>query len=174
MSTFSSHLQRFSDTVGAVADWDADSPCQGWSAADVLAHVIDTQRDFMAERGESLGPRPTGTPAQQWETHRQHIESALRDQEVGATPFEGYFGPTTVQDTLDLFYGFDLLVHRWDIATADGQSLGFTPIELDQIEAAAQGFGPGLRMEGICGPALVTEAGASRQVRVLAHLGRHT
>ncbi len=26
--------------------WSADSPCDGWTARDVVAHVIDTQRQF--------------------------------------------------------------------------------------------------------------------------------
>src|SRR5699024_257252 len=41
----------FTAEVEAVADWDAPSPCEGWSARDVLAHVIDTEQEFLTRVG---------------------------------------------------------------------------------------------------------------------------
>ena len=48
---------RLAEPFGSVVDrvpaagWDAPSPCEGWSARDVLAHVITSQRGFLAQRG---------------------------------------------------------------------------------------------------------------------------
>lgn len=46
--------------LGAVpADsWSEPSPCEGWTARDVVGHMVQTQRDFLTERGLALGTAP--------------------------------------------------------------------------------------------------------------------
>ena len=59
------------------ADWDQPSPCEGWSARDVLAHVVDTERDFLQGRGLDVGHRPDlGAPSAAWRTTRMPRRSA--------------------------------------------------------------------------------------------------
>ena len=70
------------------------------------------------------------------------------------------------------FYGWDLLVHRWDLASALGVDAGLTEAELDAIEAPLAMFGDQLYSPGICQPPLDVPAAAERQARVLARLGR--
>lgn len=176
----STHLQQYdsiSEPFGAVvtatSDWAADSPCEGWSAADVLAHVIDTQRDFLAARGLDVPDAPSAAePAQAWAAQDGLVRGLLADETVATSAYEGYFGPTTLGDTLVQFYGFDLLVHRWDIARSQGRDERFGAAELDTLEGAVAGFGEQLYAEGICKPALEPPAGADRQERLLATLGR--
>ncbi|WP_199583032.1 maleylpyruvate isomerase family mycothiol-dependent enzyme [Blastococcus sp. TF02-09] len=45
------------DSLSAAA-WGEPSPCEGWTAADVVAHMVDTQRDFLGQRGVELGAAP--------------------------------------------------------------------------------------------------------------------
>ena len=56
------HADRFTAVVEAAGDtqWSSPSPCEGWTAADVLDHVVDTQRDFLDKRGADVGARPEG------------------------------------------------------------------------------------------------------------------
>lgn len=152
--------------------WDAPSPCEGWTARDVVAHLVDTQRDFFGARGIDLGDRPDlGDPAAAWGAHSDRVARLLADDTVPAVAYEGYFGPTTVGAAFEQFYVWDLLVHRWDLARSMGRDTVFTDAELDRIEAGADSFGAALYTDGVCRPA-VAAAGDSRQDRVLARLGR--
>ncbi len=154
--------------------WDAPSPCEGWSARDVLSHVIDTQRAFLSDRGVLLGSGPdvAAGPAAAWAAHRDDVLHALADPDVAATEYDGHFGRTTVGETLVRFYVFDMVAHRWDIARAAGRDERFSDRELDQLEAGIEAFGPAVYMEGVCKAGVTPPEDADRQVRVLARLGR--
>ena len=156
------------------AAWSSPSPCEGWSAADVVGHLIETQRDFLARHGADLGEAPdvAADPAAAWRAHAGQVTRALSDDALPAREFDGFFGPTTVGATFEQFYVWDMVVHRWDVARAVGADAALTDEELDRIEAGADGFGPALHMEGICRPAVEVPGGAARDVRVLARLGR--
>ncbi|MGO1975545.1 MAG: maleylpyruvate isomerase family mycothiol-dependent enzyme [Propionibacteriaceae bacterium] len=174
--TFETLLHPLTETVDAVpaAAWDHPSPCAGWTVRDVVRHLIDTQRDFLTGHGVDLGPAAEvdPDPALAWRTHADLVLDRLRDPEVAGITFDGHFGPATVGATMERFYGFDLLAHRWDIARAVGLETSFTEDELDQLETGIAGFGEALYMEGICKPALTPAADADRTTRVLAQLGR--
>lgn len=160
------------DRVPASA-WDAPSPCEGWTARDVVRHVVDTERDFLDQRGVPLAPIPLdGDPADVWRTHAAALLAAYDDPAVGGLEYDGYFGRTTVGDSLLRFYGFDLVVHRWDVATAAGLDERFDDAELAFAEACADGFGESLYSEGICRPGVEAPADADRQTRLLARVGR--
>lgn len=96
ISTYLDRADHFSAVVDGARDWDAASLCAEWSAADVLAHVLDTQRDFLA------------------------------DEELVGAEYDGYFGRTTMAATLADFYGLDLIAHRWDLGRATGQEVSFS------------------------------------------------
>ncbi len=164
---------RFTDVVSAGGDWAGASPCAGWTARDVLDHVVDTQRSFLEQRGVDLPSRPTGSPHEVWAAHQEQVRAVLADEEFATTEYDGYFGRTTVADTLATFYGFDMLVHRWDLARGLGQDVPFSDAELDVMDTALDGFGDALYSEGVCKPALDdVPADASRAERLLARTGR--
>ena len=169
---FLAHADRFTEAVGTVTDWSAQSPCSDWTAAQVVDHVVDTERGMVAERGADVGVRPTGEPTDVWTAHHDLIHRLLADPGFAGQAYDGYFGPTTVIDTLVDFYGFDLLVHGWDVARASGVPLAWTEREMDRIEASIEIFGDSLTMEGICKPAVPVPAEAPRQDRILGRLGR--
>ncbi len=77
-----------------------------------------------------------------------------------------------MEEHLANFYGFDMLVHRWDLGAAVGAPVRFTDDELDRIETAMTGFGDMLYSEGVCAPAIRVNADAPRQQQVLGRLGR--
>lgn len=166
------------DAIEAIAsgagsqDWERPAPCEGWSARDVIDHLVDTQRDFLSERGLSLPQDATGDPAQRWHDHSRAVSALLADPTVGGTAYEGFFGPTTIEETLAQFYGWDMLVHRWDLGRALGTEVAFTDRELDEIEGPLPMFGDQLYAEGICRSAVQVGADEPRQVQVLARLGR--
>lgn len=166
------HAQPFTEVVQAVTDWDAASPCEGWSARDVLDHVIETERDFLTQRGFTTPEPDAGDPARGWDEHLSAVTDLLGDESVATKEFDGYFGPTTVGDTLARFYGFDLLVHRWDLARSQGSDATFNDSELDEIDAAVDGFGEHAYAPGIFAAAVDVPGDADRQTKVLARTGR--
>jgi uncharacterized protein (TIGR03086 family) len=165
-------LSMILDALPASA-WSEPSGCEGWTARDVLQHVIVTQRDFLTERGVGIGDAAVmEEPLLAWRGHADAVMDRLSDDAVSSREFAGFFGPTTIGETIDRFYVWDMVVHRWDIAQAAGLDAPFTTAELDRIEAGADSFGDALYMEGICGPPIVPPVEASRSTQVLGRLGR--
>lgn len=154
--------------------WTDPSPCADWSARDVVRHVVDTQRDFLTGQGVDLGPAPDvdADPAAAWRQHADRVLAAVADDGLAGREYDGHFGPTTVGATLEQFYVWDMVVHRWDVARATGLDAGLTDEELDRMEAGADGFGQALYMDGVCRPGVEAPADADRQTRLLARLGR--
>ena len=179
LALFQQRADRFTRVVEAVTgDWDVPSPCEGWSARDVVGHVVDTQRAFLelhGLHGQDLdaGPEPDlADPAAAWRTQRAHLTSVLADSAVAATAYDGYFGPTTVAATVADFYGWDLVVHGSDVARATGQPWSVTDDEAAELHATADGWGEALHSEGVCADAVRVPDDASATDRLLARLGR--
>ena len=168
-STYATLTDRFTDVVDAVPDWSATSPCEGWSLGDVVDHVVGTQRDFLGAHVD-LGPGPTTVdPAQRWAAHRELVAEVLPSMVDVA--YETPFGPSTVGRTMNTFYGFDHIVHRWDIATGAGLPARHSDEELDILEAVVPTFGEHLS-KGICKGPVDVGPDADRSAKVLAVLGR--
>lgn len=167
---------RFSDTVAAVPSdrWDDPSPCTEWSAREVVNHVVETERDFLARFDLAVPSLPDAGPATAWPPVRDAVQAALDDPPVAVTAYEGYFGPTTLEETIDQFYAFDLLVHRWDVARATGlvDHESMPPDEVTATFAAMSDMGDALRQPGVVGPEVAIDDGADEQSRFLAFLGR--
>lgn len=162
--------------VGAVpADrWDEPSPCEGWSARAVLAHLIDSHRDMPAHVGLTVTTdiAVSDDPVGAWAQARDALQALLDDPATASLEYDGYFGRTSLQKTVDAFLCLDLLVHGWDIARATGGDLVLPPEEVDRVWQTVQGLGDSIRMEGVCGPPVQVPADATPQDRLLAHLGR--
>jgi uncharacterized protein (TIGR03086 family) len=172
LSTWTAHADPFSAVVASVTDWHAPSPCEGWTARDVLQHVIDTEREFLAGRGHRLPDVESDNPGERWRTHEEAVRELLSEPSVGEETYDGYFGPTTVGETLAQFYGFDLLVHRWDLAASQGDRTVLTDTELDEIDSAVTGWGEHAYAPGVFARPVDVPADADRQAKVLARTGR--
>ena len=174
-AAYTAALEPLLAVVDAVpaGGWGAPTPCEGWAARDVVAHLVDTQREFLTGRGLDLGPAPdvAADPAGALRAHAGRVLAAIGDPAVADAPYDGFFGPTTLGGTLEQFYVWDLVVHRWDLATATGQDATLSDAELDRVESGAGSWGDALYTEGIC-TRIDAPADADRQARVLALLGR--
>lgn len=169
-------LHPLSAVVQAVpgSAWDRPSPCADWTAREVIAHIIDTQRDLLTGHGHDLGPAPDlSNPGAALQHHAEQMLRLVNRDDVVDVTYDGFVGPTTVGATLVQFYVWDMLVHRWDVARATDGDEALSAEELDRIEAGADSFGEALHMDGICGPAVPTPPDADRQVQILGRLGRH-
>lgn len=182
LSLFQQRADRFTEVLDAVdasgGHWDAPSPCEGWSARDVVAHVLESQRAFLDQHGLAgqdldAAPEPDLTdPAAAWRAQRAHVTSVLAVDGVAAREYDGYFGPTTIAATMADFYGWDLVVHGSDVARATGQEWSVSEDEAADLHATADGWGPALHSEGVCADAVEVGPDASVTDRLLARLGR--
>jgi len=127
-------LTALLDAVPATG-WASPSPCADWTAADVVGHLIDTQREFFGTHGVDLGPAPDAAtdPAGAWRGHAERVAEALADDTVAAREFEGFFGPTTVGAAFDQFYVWAMVQHRLDIARAVGAHARLTDDQVDSM-----------------------------------------
>jgi hypothetical protein len=134
--------------------------------------VLDTQRDFIGKRGADLGDPPDGAPTARWAAHVDRVRELVADERFVTEEYDGYFGRTSVADTLANFYGFDMVVHRWDLGRAVGTAVTWTEEEMTVLEANLDALGDNLYAQGVCKPLLEFSADAPRQERLLARLGR--
>ena len=70
------------------------------------------------------------------------------------------------------FYGWDLVVHGWDVARATGQEWSISDEEARALGSDADGWGDALYSEGICAAPVPVADDASVQDRLLGRLGR--
>lgn len=171
--TITRRSDDFTAVLAATTDWDTPTPCEGWAVRDIVDHVIDTQRDFLTARDLPLPGSPDrSNPAEAWRQHRAAVDAAIADDAVLDTGYDGFFGPTTIGATLADFYGWDLVIHAWDIARSTGLDWQPDDAEVTRLGATADGWGPALHMEGVCGPEVPVADDATPQERLLARLGR--
>ncbi|MGH4026749.1 MAG: TIGR03086 family protein, partial [Pseudonocardiaceae bacterium] len=111
-------------------------------------------------------------PRRAWAEARDAMQGLLDDPGRAGREYDGYFGRTTLQDTVDRFLGFDLLIHGWDLARATGQDETLPAQEVHRVYLDALNLGDGLRSDGVCGPEVTVPADAPEQDRLLALLGR--
>ena len=168
---------RLTETIDAVTDdrWDRPSPCDGWTARDVVAHVASTEwalltRVHMAPEGVSLPDDPVDA----WPMSRDAVQAVLDDPARAGTPYQSSRGPTTLAAVVDRYYAFDLLVHAWDVARAAGLT-ALEPMpddEIRRVTADAEAMGGTLRSPGVCGPPIAVPEEDGPQARLLGFLGR--
>src|SRR4051812_36830093 len=111
MTEISQRYQRlsdaFADKVGSVRDdqWDNPSPCEGWTARDVVSHMIDTQGMFLGFVGRELGDIPSvdDDPEGAWNAARAVVQKDLDDPDRAGAEFEGFFGTSTFEGGVDRF-----------------------------------------------------------------------
>lgn len=171
---FAQHAATFGDILDAArGQWDAPTPCEGWTVRDVVTHVVDTERDFLERQDLAPGPRPDlGDPASGWREHAAAVTAVLERDGVAEREYDGYFGRTTIAATMADFYGWDLVVHGSDVARATGQAWSIGEAEADRLHATADGWGEALHSEGVCADAVPVAGDASPTDRLLARLGR--
>jgi uncharacterized protein (TIGR03086 family) len=166
----------FAAKIAAVpADqWSSPSPCENWTARDIVDHVVMTQGMFLGFVGRSFGDIPSvaDDPLGAFDAARAVVQHDLEDPACAGAEFEGGMGKMTFETGVDRFLNFDLVVHGWDLARATGLDERIDPADVERLRVAAEGFGDAMRGPKAFGPAVEPPAGADEQQRVLAFLGR--
>ena len=172
-SALAREMTRRVDAV-PVGRWDDPSPCQGWSARDVLNHLLDSHRDMPGHAGHPLvfEKSVNDDPHAAWVEARDAMQKLLDDPDRAGMEYDGMFGRTSVEKTVDKFLGLDLLIHGWDIARATGQDETMPSQDLQELSGQVKEMGDMFRKNGVTGPEIEVPADAPEQDRLLGALGR--
>jgi uncharacterized protein (TIGR03086 family) len=171
---YARHADAVAATIAAVPEdrWSAASPCAGWTARDVVDHLVEVHGMFLALVGRRPEPGPAD-PAGAFAHVRAIVQADLEDPDRADATYAGMFGTTTFARSVDGFVTLDLIVHRWDLGTAAGLDVEIPADEIDGILALVEQMPAEVREAGtVFGPALTPPEGADDQTRVLAAIGR--
>jgi len=156
------------------ANWEDQSPCEEWTARDVVAHVTNNHRRLIAEvQGDE--PRPLGADediAEAWSLAYQTMLQLSGDAETLGKTVQGPAGPMPFDQLLGRFVCMDVLVHTWDLARAIG---GDENLDVESVGHAYEALKPMdamIRQPGVFGPKLEAPPGADTQTEFLYFLGR--
>lgn len=172
---------RFTDRVEEVPEgaWSNPAPCAGWTARDVVRHLVEWVPSVIGRSGLTFPAGEAGAadvdtdPVGAWRSLADTLQAALDDPEVAARTFDaGPPGELTVAAAIDMLVTGDVLVHTWDLARATGLDE-----RIDEVLAAAmyEGMQPIdelLRSSGHYGPRVAVPDDADVQTKLLAFTGR--
>jgi uncharacterized protein (TIGR03086 family) len=157
--------------------WDNPSPCEGWTARDVVGHLTGWIPGFFGAHGVEFAAVPSvqDDPVAAWETVQAALAGALTDPALADSPVETPFSTQSLAETVDMIVTGDVFTHTWDLARATGQDERLDAAQLQRM-IAAMGAMPEevLRADGMFGPPIEVSADADDQTRFLAYLGRRT
>jgi uncharacterized protein (TIGR03086 family) len=180
MTEISERYARLADAFAAKITsvpsdrWAAQSPCEGWTARDVVGHVVSSQGLILGLVGRSLGDIPSADddPLAAWTAARAVVQRELEDPARATAEFEGSMGKMSFEGAVDRFLCVDLVVHGWDLARAVGLDDHIDPKDVARVRQVAASFGDMMRSPQAFGPEVEAPAGADEQGRLLAFLGR--
>ena len=165
----------FSDRVDGVSDWDAPAPVPGWTARDVIGHLVGWLPGFLSGGGISWpsdGPGVADDPVGAWQAHAAAVQGLLEGPDADR-PFEHpMVGGHRLATAIDQFYSTDVFLHTWDLARASGQDATLDPTLAGEVLAGMQPFDAMLRASGQYGPKIPVADDAPVTDRLMGFIGR--
>jgi uncharacterized protein (TIGR03086 family) len=155
--------------------WDDPSPCEQWTARDVVGHLVGAVGMFVGRVGVELpdGPSVADDPVGAWETARQGVQAALEEPSIATREYDGAMGRSTLEGTVGKFGIGDVLVHTWDLARATGLDERLDPGEVHRLFVVMEPNDAAMRQGTAFGPRVECPDDADEQERLLAFTGRH-
>lgn len=166
----------FTDRVLGTRDWDAPAPVEGWTARDVVRHLVEWFPGFLAGGAGVVlpaGPSPDADPAGAWQAQVVSVQALLDDPATPAGVLRNpHIGEVPLDVAVDRFYTTDVFMHTWDLARATGQDETLDPDFCAQLLAGMEPLDEMLRASGQYGPRVEVPADADVQTRLVAFIGR--
>lgn len=164
----------FADQIAAVSNWDAPSPVGGWTARDVVGHLVGWFPAFLADGGVHLpaGPSVADDPASAWAVQSSSVQELLDGPAADDEFTHSMAGSHRLADAIDRFYTADVFMHTWDLAAAAGSRPDLDPEFATQLLDGMTGIEDLLRSSGQYGPAIPVPDGADPVTRLIGFIGR--
>jgi uncharacterized protein (TIGR03086 family) len=158
------------------AAWENAAPCAGWTAGDVIVHMVEWMPPLLARgAGVSVPPGPSAAdaPLAAWTALNDGIQALLDDPATAAASFD--HPPASRQSLEEAVVTFilgDVLVHTWDLARAVGIDVSLPADEVHDLLERVRPLDAALRASGRFGAPVPLPDTASEQQQLLAFLGR--
>lgn len=154
--------------------WGNPSPCEGWTALDVVRHVAETGTWLVEQAGGGslTAPSVDDDPVGAVEAVTVAVQAALDDPEMAQRTHETPMGESTLEQTVGTFGLGDLLVHAWDLARATGLDYTIDADEAQLMLDRMSPLGDRVRSRGVFGPAVEVPENADVSARLLGFTGR--
>jgi uncharacterized protein (TIGR03086 family) len=168
---------RFTELVAGAdpARWGDPAPCEGWTARDVVRHLVTWFPGFLKHgAGVELagGPDVDDDPYAAWTAMSDQVQALLDDPASEEISYTGPPGTFALPHAIAMFFTGDVFLHTWDLARATGQD---ETLDADRCAAMLAGMEPIdelLRSSGHYGPKQPVAPDADAQTRLLAFIGR--
>jgi uncharacterized protein (TIGR03086 family) len=166
----------FADRVRGVSDWEAPAPVDGWTARDVVRHLVEWIPPFLKSGvGIELpvGPSVDDAPVGAWATLQASIQEVLDDPATpGRMLSNQHIGELPLDVAISQFFTNDVFMHTWDLARASGQDETLDPDKCAELLAGMEPFEEAMRSSGQYGPRVEVPEDADVQTRMLGFIGR--
>jgi uncharacterized protein (TIGR03086 family) len=181
------HADAFERKVAVVRSdqWANRSPCEAWSARDVVDHIVSMHGVMLrpVDRAPSPAPSVSDDPLGAFQAARADVEAVLDDHELAVAECETPNGRMTVEQQIDEVVSDDLVLHGWDLARATQQDDTMEPEDVERLWSITTAipaelmekyrtpgaFGPGVE---VFGPEVDVPEDAPLQDRLLGLIGR--
>lgn len=168
--------QVFTNRVRGTRSWDAPSPVAGWTARDVVRHLVEWLPSFLAG-GSSVRlpavPSVDDDPIGAWQAHVDAVQALLDDPATAELTLSNrHIGQLPVDRATDQFYTSDVFMHTWDLARATGQDDRLDPEFCALLLAGMEPLEDVMRSSGQYGPRIPVTDDADTQAKLLAFIGR--
>ena len=176
----SSTLERYDVAVAgfrrrleplALSDFSRPSPCEGWSAGDLVEHTIGAVTLVAGLVGERAGDDRTSSFTERYDRATGDLRAKVADPVLGAMVVESSFGTLAIKQLVSSIVVHDLLVHTWDLARAtDGDErldeglVAHTYEHMSPLDDVLREHGFGKKVD--------VPDGADAQTQLLCFLGR--
>lgn len=169
----------FTDRVRGVSGadgWNAPAPVAGWTARDVVGHLLEWFPAFLAGGSDvrwPAGPSIADDPAGAWQHQCDAVQAVVDDPDSAARTFSNpHTGELPLGDAIDRFYTADVFMHTWDLARATGQDDALDPEMCAALLDGMVPFEEAMRSSGQYGPRVPVPDDAPVQDRMLGFIGR--
>jgi uncharacterized protein (TIGR03086 family) len=166
----------FSDRVRGTRDWTAPAPVAGWTARDVVGHLVEWLPAFLAASSEVRlppGPPVDDDPVGAWRHQADAVQAVLDDPATAGRMLKNpHVGELPLDQAIDRFYTSDVFMHTWDLARATGQDDRLDQGVCAEMLAGMEPLDDLLRQSGQYGPKVPVPDDADVQSRLLAFIGR--
>ena len=154
--------------------WDQPSPCEGWSARDVVRHLVDTSAMFAGPLGADTAAFPSvdDDPVRAFTAARDAILGPLGKPEMATQTTETPMGPLTLEQLVSMFGIPDVVVHMWDVAQATGIDDSLDAEEVKRLYEQMLPMDAMVRQIGVFGPRVEVPEDADDQTKFIAFTGR--
>lgn len=184
LSIFDTTAERFRRVASTFAartnavtgdGWESPAPCEGWTARDVVRHLVEWVPAVIGRSGIVFpaGPPVDDDPAGAWKALSDSLQAALDDPDVAAIEFDaGPPGLMTIERAIGMLVVGDVLVHTWDLARATGQNESLDAAIASEMLIGMQPIDDMLRSSGHYGPKVAVPDNADDQTKLIAFTGR--